>query len=149
MFRKTIAVPLMFLAVFAAGYLAGNANNPNGGGLAYAQGQTQVYELRTYTMKEGKSATVINRFRDYTARLFAKHGMVNVGYFTPDDAPLSQNTLIYILAYPSREAAQKSWDTFRKDPEWLQEKALSEASGPLIDKITSVYMNSTSFSALK
>jgi len=38
-----------------------------------------------------------------------KHGMTNIGYWVPTDEPRSKNTLIYILAHASREAAKKSW----------------------------------------
>jgi len=44
--------------------------------------------------------------------------MTSVGYFKPQDAPLKQNTLIYILAHPSREAAAKNWHAFQTDPGW-------------------------------
>src|SRR5262249_44060518 len=56
------------------------------------------------------------RFRDHTLALFERHGMTGVGYFKPQDAPLKQNTLIYILAHPSREAATKNWQAFHDDP---------------------------------
>ena len=38
-------------------------------------------------------------------RIFKNHGMTSIGYWSPEDAPLKQNTLIYIFAHPSREAA--------------------------------------------
>ena len=86
-----------------------------------------VYELRTYTAHEGRLDAMNARFRNHTLRLFEKHGMTNVGYWTPQDATLSENTLIYIVAHPSREAAQQAWDAFRADPEWLTVRAESEA----------------------
>jgi hypothetical protein len=58
------------------------------------------------------------RFRDHTMNIFKNHGMTNIGYRSPEDAPLKQNTLIYILAHPSREAAAKKWQVFQNDPEW-------------------------------
>ena len=67
----------------------------------------RVYELRTYTAPEGKLGDLHARFRDHTMRIFNKHGMKSVAYFAPQDAPLSQNTLIYILEHPSREEAKK------------------------------------------
>ena len=44
--------------------------------------------------------------------------MTNIGYWTPQEAPLSDNTLVYIISHDSRDAAQASWDAFRADPEW-------------------------------
>ena len=49
---------------------------------------------------------------------FQKHGMTNVVYFKPMDAPLSQTTLIYLLSHESRDAAARSWAAFRNDPDW-------------------------------
>src|SRR2546429_5922949 len=47
------------------------------------------------------------RFRDYTYtdKLFAKHGMKSVGYWTALDEPVKSSTFFYILEHPSREAA--------------------------------------------
>ena len=46
---------------------------------AQAQSTTHIYELRTYTAHEGRLNDVLNRFRDHTARIFARHGMVSIG----------------------------------------------------------------------
>jgi hypothetical protein len=61
-----------------------------------------VYELRTYTAHEGRLDEVVARFRNYTTRLFEKHGMINVGYWIPREQP---NTLIHISSHASRDAA--------------------------------------------
>jgi len=73
-----------------------------------------VFELRTYTCFEGKLPDLLTRFRDHTMQIFEKHGMTSIAYWVPQDAPLSQNTLIYVLAHPSREAAKKNWAAFIK-----------------------------------
>ncbi|HEY0335885.1 MAG TPA: NIPSNAP family protein, partial [Burkholderiales bacterium] len=101
MLRRNVLASILVVVVFAAGYIAGNINSLQS--VAYAQSQTRVFELRTYTAHDGKLENVLNRFRDHTMKMFARHGMVNVGYWTPEDAPLAKNTLIYILAHPSRE----------------------------------------------
>jgi len=111
--------------------------------------QAEIYELRTYTAKDGKLENVIARFRNHTTRLFEKHGMKNIGYWVPADAPASQNTLIYIIAHKNREAAKSSWDAFRADPDWVKVKNESEANGPIVEKIVSVFMNPSDFSKLK
>ncbi len=134
-------------AVFAAGLLAGVSMKS--APVAHAQTSTRVFELRTYTAADGKLDALKTRFRDHTLKLFEKHGMTNVGYWTPQDAPLSQNTLIYILAHESRDAAKKSWDAFRADPDWVKAKAASEVNGPLTTKVESVFVNPTDFSPLK
>ena len=109
----------------------------------------RVYELRTYHCLPGRLEALKTRFRDHTTKLFAKHGMKNIGYWTPADAPDSQNTLIYILAHDSREAAKKSWTDFGSDPEWKAVRDASEKDGKIVEKVDSVYMTPTDFSALK
>lgn len=109
----------------------------------------RVYELRTYHCMPGRLEALKARFRDHTTKLFAKHGMKNVGYWIPADAPASQDTLIYIVSHESREAAKKSWTDFGSDPEWKTVRDASEKDGKIVEKVDSVYMTPTDFSALK
>jgi hypothetical protein len=113
---------------------------------AQAQATTRVFEMRTYTTHEGKLDDLQARFRNHTTKFFEKHGMTNVGYWVPREQP---NTLVYILAYPSREAATKAWDGFRKDEGWIAARTASEANGPIVAKVQSVFMDPTNFSGIK
>ena len=131
---------------FAGGFLT-HAVMPRE--LALAQGNGRVFELRTYTAADGQLEPLHSRFRDHTLRLFEKHGMTNVGYWSPKDAPLSSNTLIYIISHDSREAAKENWDSFSKDPEWLKVQKESEANGKLVAKIDSIFMDATDYSPMK
>lgn len=116
---------------------------------ANAASSGRVYELRTYTCNPGKLPDLQKRFREHTVDIFKRHGMTNVAYFSPLDQPLADNTLIYILAHDSREAAKKSWDEFRNDPEWKKVSAASEANGKIVDHVTSVFMEATDYSPMK
>ncbi len=116
-------------------------------GFAFAQ--TRVYELRTYTCNEGKLEALKARFRDHTITIFNRHHMESIGYWIPSDGEKSKNTLIYILAHPSREEAKKNWDEFRKDPEWIKVAADSEANGKIVNHVDSVFMDPADFSKLK
>ena len=118
-------------------------------GRADAQSKNRVFELRTYTTPEGKLADLHARFRNHTVKLFEKHGITNLGYFVPQDAPLSQNTLIYVLSHKDRETAKQSWDEFRKDPEWLKARTASEVNGALTTQVVSVFMDPLDFSKMK
>ena len=111
--------------------------------------ENRVFEMRTYTTVEGRLDALLTRFRDHTTKLFEKHGMTNIGYWVPQDAPLSKNTLIYVLAFPSREAAKKSWAAFNADPVWQKAKTESEASGKIVDHVVSVFMDPADFSKIK
>jgi hypothetical protein len=128
------------------GFLMGVAFGPDG--RAHAQAG-RVFELRTYTAPDGRLGDLHARFRNHTLRIFQKHGMTNVIYLAPQDAPLSQNTLIYLLAHESREAAKRSWDAFRNDPEWKKVAAETQANGPIVSKVESVFLNPTDYSPMK
>ena len=41
----------------------------------------------------------------------------------------AENTLMYILAHKDTDAAKKSFDEFRADPDWVAAKAASEKEG--------------------
>jgi uncharacterized protein (DUF1330 family) len=106
-----------------------------------------VYELRVYTAAEGKLPELLKRFREHTRHLFERHGMKNVAYWTATDEPKKANTLVYILKFPSREAATASWKAFQDDPEWQQVRGKSEENGKLVEKVDSTFMVLTDFSA--
>ena len=106
-----------------------------------------VYELRVYHTYEGKLEDLLRRFREHTTKLFEKHGIKNVAYWTPTDEPLKGKTLIYILAHPSREAAATNWKAFQDDPEWKSVRDKSEENGKIVEKVDSTYMTLTDFSA--
>lgn len=115
--------------------------------LTSAAEDTRVYELRTYTTLPGRYEALLTRFRDHTVRLFEKHGMTNVGYWQPMDAANGAGQkLIYLLSYPSREAATASWKAFSADPEWQKVKKASEEDGKIISKVESVFLKTTDFS---
>lgn len=105
-----------------------------------------IYELRVYHCYEGKLADLLKRFREHTTKLFERHGLKNIAYWVPLDDPARSNTLIYILAHPSREAAAANWKAFQTDPEWVEVKDKSEAKGKIVEKVDSTYMAKTDFS---
>ena len=111
------------------------------------QTATVVYELRIYHAAPGKLAELLARFRDHTVKLFDRHGLKSVAYWTPIDEPQKSNTLIYILQHPSREEAVANWKSFQDDPEWKTVKEKSELNGKLTESIDSTFLALTDFSA--
>jgi hypothetical protein len=118
----------------------------------------RVFELRTYHAAPGKLQALEARFRDHTMKLFEKHGITNIGYWTEMKAKEGEQKgepdekLIYIIAFPSKDAADKSWKEFQADPDWKKVKDESEKDGPLLrakNPVESVYMNPTDFSPIK
>ena len=132
------------LGVFLAGYWAGSAQST-----LHAQSENRVFELRTYHAYPGKLDPLLARFRDHTVGIFNEHGMRSIGYWLPTDEPLKGHTLIYMLAFPSRDAATKSWAEFRNDPAWKKVQTASEANGKLVEEVDSVFLDPTDFSNIK
>lgn len=109
----------------------------------------RFFELRIYTTHPGKLDALNKRFREHTNRLFQKHGMELIGYWTPADGPESENTLIYILAYPDRAAREKAWQGFLADDEWKKVYEESHRDGPIVAKVESKFMTATDYSPIK
>ena len=114
---------------------------------ANPKGSTGVYELRVYHAPPGKLGELLARFRDHTIKLFDRHGIKSVAYWTPVDEPQKSNTLIYMLQHPSREQAAANWKSFQDDPEWKSVKEKSEVNGKLTEKIDSTFLALTDFSS--
>jgi hypothetical protein len=110
---------------------------------------SRVFEIRTYHCFPGRLEALNKRFREHTMKIFAKHGMTNVAYWTFQDSPAKENTLIYVISHASREQAAKNWDEFRNDPEWKQVSADSEKDGKIVEKVDSVFVEATDYSPLK
>lgn len=105
--------------------------------------KSRCFEMRTYTVREGSSIDLLHsRFRQHTTRLFAKHGMTNIGYWQPVDKP---NQLVYLLAYPDAAARDKAWAAFSADPEWVKVRTEMQVSV----QVDSVFMSATDYSMIK
>src|SRR6185295_2364727 len=100
--------------------------------------ENRVFELRTYYITQGRMDAINARFRDHTTRLFQKHGMEVIGYWT--DSKEGTNKLIYILAHKSKPAANASWKAFSADPEWKKVAAETEKGGKSLEKFERVWM---------
>jgi hypothetical protein len=109
----------------------------------------KVYELRTYKTEPGKLDALHARFRDHTCRLFKKHGIEVLGFWTPTEGKEATTTLIYIVAFPSVEAQKVAWQAFRADPEWMEVKAASEKDGVLARDVQSKNLKATDYSPLR
>jgi hypothetical protein len=125
---------------------------------AFEPGQStepRVFELRTYNCPSPEMlARLHERFREYTMKLFAKHGMENLIYWQPLDGETSDRQLVYLLAHKSQEAAKASFAGFRADPAWIAAKKASEekAGGSLTNPeggVVSEFYAPTAYSPLK
>jgi NIPSNAP len=147
MTRLIAFVSLAGLAAVCLGPILMADDKPQG---SQSQGKDRVFEMRTYYTHEGRLPALNKRFREHTCDLFKKHGIDLIGFWTPlEEKEGRHDKLVYILAYPSREAANASWDAFRKDPEWLKAQAESEKDGKIVKKVESVFLNPTDYSLIK
>jgi hypothetical protein len=104
----------------------------------------RFYELRVYYCAPGRLEDLHARFRDHTMKIFEKHGMENMGYWVPVDN--TENKLVYLLAFPSREAREQAWKGFAKDPEWQAVQKQTEANGKIVTKVEQTFMQVTDYS---
>jgi hypothetical protein len=103
-----------------------------------ADKESRFFELRIYYAAPGKLDDLQARFRDHTCKLFEKHGIANIGYWTP--VTNTEYRLIYLLAFPNREAREKSWKEFGADAEWQSVAKETEKNGRLVSKVESIYL---------
>ena len=137
-------------AFLAIGLLLGaGALFTNGASQAADTPPAHVFEMRTYYTFPGRLDALHKRFRDHTRRMFEKHGMTNVGYWVPQDAPGHENTLVYVISHASREQAKANWAAFGADPEWKKISEASQVDGKIVERVESVFMDATDYSPLK
>ena len=116
-----------------------------------AAADARYFEMRTYHAAPGKLDALHARFRDHTIKLFKKHAIESVAYWIAEPAEQGgeRDTLVFVLAYPSRAARDTSWKAFAEDPAWVKAKAESEKDGPLVEKVDQTFMSPTDYSPLK
>ena len=140
---RSATLATVLAATFAAGVAVGRSGHPA------QRAEPRFFELRTYTSPAGKLPDLHKRFREHTMEIFARHGMTNVGYWTPQDSARRENTLVYLLAYPSADARKAAWAAFGADPEWKQVAKASEENGKIVEKVESVFLVPTDFSPMR
>jgi hypothetical protein len=109
----------------------------------------RTFELRTYTCSPGRLPNLTTRFKNHTLKLFEKHGMQNIAYFTTEEADGAQPKLVYLVAHKDQAAAAASWTAFRADPDWIKAKEDSEKDGKIVEKVETLMMKPTAFSKIK
>ena len=107
-----------------------------------------IYEYRVYEAAQGKLPELNARFRNHTLKLFEKHGIKNVGYWTNAVGDYNDR-LIYIVAFEDVAQRDRAWASFGQDPEWQRVVAESEADGPLTARIFNTLLAPTDYSPLQ
>ena len=107
-----------------------------------------VYELRVYHCLPGRLPALLKRFETATVRLFEKHGIRQMGFWTVAIGESNQD-LVYILQWDSLAERDKRFANFQSDPEWIEARRKSEEDGPIVASITNSILTPTVFSAMR
>jgi hypothetical protein len=107
-----------------------------------------IYELRVYHALPGRLPDLLNRFEKTTLRLWDKHGIKQVGFWTVAIGESNQD-LVYMLEWTSMADRDARWASFQADPEWIEARRVSEQGGPLLASISNSILRPTAFSALR
>jgi hypothetical protein len=141
---------MSLMGVLAVGALFLATGQESGKDKVEAKAMGKAFELRVYHTHPGRMPALEKRFKDHTNKLLEKHGMKLVGFWKPVPAPEDGDTvLVYLVEHASREAADKAWDSFRKDADWLKARAESEKDGPIVKKVDVQWWGATPYSALR
>jgi hypothetical protein len=118
-----------------------------------------IHELRIYHCAPGRLPALLKRFAEITLPLWDRHGIRQAGFWTIEIGD-SNHDLYYLLAWESGPFVlalgqafpcqrEDKWTAFQSDPEWLEKRAGTEASGPIVARITNQILKPTAFSAVK
>ena len=107
-----------------------------------------IHELRIYHCMPGRIGDLNNRFANITLKIWDKHGIRQVGFWTVLIGP-SNHTLYYMLEWESLAERERKWNAFASDPEWLAARAKTEEQGPLLTHVENYMLTPTAYSKIK
>ena len=107
-----------------------------------------LYELRIYHCVTGRLPALLDRFETITLKLWEKHGIQQMGFWTTEIGP-NANDLYYLLQWESLAEREKKWTAFATDPEWIKKKAETEANVQILDSLSNTILKPTGFSAIQ
>ena len=107
-----------------------------------------IHELRIYHAMPGRMGDLNNRFANVTLKLWEKHGIKQVGFWTVLVGP-SNHDLYYLLEWESLADREKKWNGFANDPDWHAKRAETEKNGALVQYLENYMLSPTAYSAMK
>ena len=87
-----------------------------------------LYELRVYECLPGRLPNINARFADHTMKLFEKHGIKNIGYWTTDVGD-SNHELTYMVAFEDAFFGEHPLDRDRFEACWAHFGTLEISAG--------------------
>lgn len=107
-----------------------------------------IYELRKYKVLQGRMNELHERFKGHTLRLFEKHGIKPIAFWTSVDDEDS-DYLTYLLQFNDIESQKKAWKMFMEDEERIEIWNKSNEKGKLVIDIVSKNLKATEYSPLQ
>ena len=108
-----------------------------------------IFEERIYRgLGTREYAAVNRRFNDHTVRIFARHGIVPVGFWRVE-VGADQPSLYYLIRFDDLGEYNPKWGAFRADPEWQRVREESERDGNILLRIDSTILAPTRFSPMQ
>ena len=107
-----------------------------------------IHELRIYHCLSGRLPALLNRFDTITLKIWERHGIRQAGFWTVAIGDSNQD-LYYLLEWESLAERDEKWAAFQADPEWIEKRAQTEADGRIVETISNLILQPTSFSSVK
>jgi hypothetical protein len=108
-----------------------------------------IHELRIYRCMPGRLPALNKRFEGSTLKLWEKHGIRQVAFWTVEIGGSSNSELYYLLEWESLAEREQRWNAFQSDPEWIAKRAESEKDGPILRELTNLILKPTSYSKMR
>ena len=107
-----------------------------------------IHELRIYECLPGRLPALNNRFETITLKLWEKHGIRPVGFWTTLIGRSNQ-ALYYLLEWENLAERDQKWNAFAADPDWLTARAETEKDGPIVARVTNEILTPTPYSKIR
>lgn len=107
-----------------------------------------IYEMRVYHCVPGRLPDLNKRFETITLKLWERHGIRPVGFWTVLVGESNQD-LIYMLEWKDMAERERVFGGFMADPEWQQRRAETEKNGAIVASITNSFLAPTAYSNMK
>lgn len=107
-----------------------------------------IYEMRVYHCAPGRLPALNKRFETITLKFWEKYAIEQVGFWTTLVGPSNQ-ALTYMLRWKSLAEREQKWNAFASDPDWVAQRAASEVDAIIVERIDNMFLNPTTYSALR
>lgn len=107
-----------------------------------------IYELRVYHCVPGRLPDLNRRFETVTLKLWDKHGIRPIGFWTTLIGADHQ-ALYYLLEWDGLADRERRWSAFQSDPDWIAARAATEKGGQIVARIENQILAPTAYSKLR